>query len=166
LLASELKKSETQQRTALNDSISQRNVATLARRAGCEACSRWLKGRAKTVSGMRITARVFRLDPSVDREPYYKEYEIPFEEGMSAMDVLDYIYQNLDGMLSYYDHAGCALGICGRCTGRVNGRAGLFCQVPVTGDVTLDPISPSRVLKDLVCEKKEQSENHNGLPLA
>jgi len=112
-----------------------------------------------------ITARVFRLNPSVDREAHYKEYEIPFEEGMSAMDVLDYIYQNLDGTLSYYDHAGCALGICGRCMGRVNGKAGLFCQVPVSGDVTLDPISPSRVLKDLVCEKKEQNGNHSGLPL-
>ena len=33
-------------------------------------------------------------------------------------------------------------------------KAGLFCQVPVSGDVTQDSISPSRVLKDLVCEKK------------
>ncbi len=56
------------------------------------------------------------------------------------MDVLDYIYQNLDSTLAYYDHAGCALGICARCTGRVNGKAGLFCQVPVSGDVTLEPI--------------------------
>jgi succinate dehydrogenase/fumarate reductase-like Fe-S protein len=117
------------------------------------------------MSGERITVRVFRLDPSADREPYYREYEIPFEKGMSAMDVLDYIYQNLDGTLSYYDHAGCALGICGRCTGRVNGKAGLFCQISVAGNVTLDPISPSKVLKDLVCEKKEQSESHSDLPL-
>ena len=55
------------------------------------------------------------------------------------MDVLDYIYQNLDSTLAYYDHAGCALGICARCTGRINGKAGLFCQVPVSGDVTLEP---------------------------
>ena len=101
-----------------------------------------------------ITARVFRMDPSVDREPRYDAYEVPFEEGMSAMDVLDYIYQNLDGTLAYYDHAGCSLGICARCTGRVNGKAGLFCQVPVSGDVILEPASASRVLKDLVCEKK------------
>jgi fumarate reductase iron-sulfur subunit len=104
----------------------------------------------------RITARVFRWDPSVDREPHYQVYEVPFEEGMSAMDVLDYIYQNLDSTLAYYDHAGCALGICARCTCRVNGKAGLYCQVPVSGDIVLDPISPSRVLKDLVCEKKQK----------
>jgi succinate dehydrogenase/fumarate reductase-like Fe-S protein len=101
-----------------------------------------------------IVARVFRMDPAVDRDPQYQEYEVPLEDGMSAMDVLDYIYQNLDGTLAYYDHAGCGLGICGRCTGRVNGKAGLFCQVPVAGDVTLEPVSASRVFKDLVCEKK------------
>ena len=104
-----------------------------------------------------ITARVFRLDPSVDREPHYVEYAIPLEDGMSAMDVLDYIYQNLDGTLAYYDHAGCSLGICARCTGRINGKAGLFCQAPVSGDVTLEPSSASRVLKDLVCEKKPKA---------
>jgi len=109
------------------------------------------------MSEKRITARVFRLDPSVDREPHYDEYEVPLEDGMSAMDVLDYIYQNLDSTLAYYDHAGCALGICARCTGRIDGKAGLFCQVPVSGDVTLDPTSPSRVLKDLVCEKKQKT---------
>ena len=105
----------------------------------------------------KITARVFRLDPSADREPRYQEYKVPFEEGMSAMDVLDYIYQNLDSTLAYYDHAGCALGICARCTGRINGKAGLFCQVPVAGDVTLEPKTPSRVLKDLVCENKQKT---------
>lgn len=105
----------------------------------------------------KITARVYRLDPSVDKESRYQEYEVPFEEGMSAMDVLDYIYQNLDSTLAYYDHAGCALGICARCTGRINGKAGLFCQVPVAGDVTLEPTTPSRVLKDLVCEKKQKT---------
>jgi len=102
----------------------------------------------------RIRARVFRWNPSVDKEPYYEKYDIPFEEGMSAMDVLDYIYENLDGTLATYDHAGCALGICGRCTGRIDGKAGLFCQAPVSGDVTLEPISRARVLKDLVCMKK------------
>ena len=113
-----------------------------------------MNGKGDGMSEKKISARVFRLDPSVDKESRYQDYEVPFEEGMSAMDVLDYIYQNLDSTLAYYDHAGCALGICARCTGRINGKVGLFCQVLVSGDVTLDPISSERVLKDLVCEKK------------
>lgn len=105
------------------------------------------------MSGQRINVKVFRLDPSADKEPYYKTYEVPFEEGMSAMDALDYIYQNLDSTLAYYDHAGCSLGICGRCTGKINGKAGLFCQTPIQGDTTLDPLSESRVFKDLVLKR-------------
>ena len=101
-----------------------------------------------------ITARVFRKDPAKGGEPRYQEYRVPFEEGMSAMDVLDFIYQNLDSTLAYYDHAGCSLGICARCNCKVNGKATLFCQFIVSGDLTIDPISPSRVLRDLVCERK------------
>jgi hypothetical protein len=98
---------------------------------------------------------IFRFDPTVDEKPRHQAYEVPFEEGMSAMDALDYIYQNLDSTIAYYDHAGCSLGICGRCTGKINGKPGLFCQTPISGDVTLDPLSESRVLKDLVIKKPE-----------
>ena len=98
-----------------------------------------------------IHAKVYRFDPSSDEVSRYETYEIPFEEGMSAMDVLDYIYQNLDSTLAYYDHAGCSLGICGKCLGRVNGKLGLFCQKIVEGDLVLDPVNPSKVIRDLVC---------------
>lgn len=104
-----------------------------------------------------IKAKVFRFDSSVDAEPYYETYEVPFEERMSAMDVLDYIYQNLDGTLAYYDHAGCSLGICGRCTGRIDGKPGLFCQTTVKGNVTLEPLSKEKALKDLVIDKETLS---------
>ncbi len=102
-----------------------------------------------------INVRVFRFDPVKDKEPYYKTYQVPYEEGMSAMTALDYIYENLDGTLAYYDHAACDLGICARCTGVINGRAGLFCQAKIEGDVTLEPHAGTRVLKDLVVKKEK-----------
>ena len=104
-----------------------------------------------------ITVRVFRFDPSADKEPYFSSYDVPFAEGMSAMNALDYIYQNLDPTLAYYDHAGCALGICGRCTGRVNGKPALFCQAMVEGDLVLEPLSRESVIKDLVVERRKQA---------
>ena len=100
-----------------------------------------------------VNVKVFRFDPSMDKESYYTTYQVPLEEGMSAMTVLDYIYQNLDSTLAYYDHAACDLGICARCTGTINGRAGLFCQTLVREDVTLEPASNSRVIKDLVVKR-------------
>jgi len=102
------------------------------------------------MTGRTIKVTIFRYDPSADSEPYYREYTVPFVNGMSAMDALDYIYQNLDGSLAYYDHAGCTLGICARCNGKINGKTGLFCQTLVDGDIVLEPVLKSKVLKDLV----------------
>ncbi len=102
------------------------------------------------MSEKTIQINVFRYDPSRDESPYYQTYTIPLEQGMSAMNALDFIYQNLDGTLSYYDHAGCALGICGRCAGRVNGKSSLLCQTTITGNTVIEPVSKNRVLKDLV----------------
>ncbi|SDE37771.1 2Fe-2S iron-sulfur cluster-binding protein [Sporomusa acidovorans] len=96
-----------------------------------------------------LKVKVFRFDPSVDQEPRFEVYEVPFTAGMSVMDALDYIYQHVDSTLAYYDHAGCTLGVCGRCTGKINGKPGLLCQTLITGNVTLEPLS-NNVLKDLV----------------
>lgn len=104
-----------------------------------------------------IQVKVFRFDPSVDLEPRYQTYSVPYEKGMSAMTALDYIYHNLDGTLAYYDHAGCDLGICGKCTGLINGKPGLFCQTVIEGDVTLEPLSKNRVLRDLVVKKPAEN---------
>ena len=108
------------------------------------------------MSDKMIQVKVFRFDPSADKEPRYQTYQVPLEKGMSAMTALDYIYQHLDGTLSYYDHAACDLGICARCTGVINGKPGLFCQTILQGDVTLEPTSKDRVLKDLVTKNRKE----------
>jgi succinate dehydrogenase/fumarate reductase-like Fe-S protein len=112
------------------------------------------------MSQKKIVIKLFRYDPSTDEKPSYKGYEVPFTEGMSALNALDYIYQNLDPTIAYYDHAGCALGICARCTGRINGKAGLLCQTSLPGDaeVIIEPTSPHRVLRDLVMRKQKTKE--------
>ncbi|MFC1563985.1 2Fe-2S iron-sulfur cluster-binding protein [candidate division KSB1 bacterium] len=97
-----------------------------------------------------VKINVFRYDPETDDRPYYKDYIVPFAENMTAFDALDYIYQNLDGTLAYFDHAGCALGICARCHGKVNGKTGLFCQTYIDGDTVLEPVFKEKVIKDLV----------------
>lgn len=102
-----------------------------------------------------IKIKVFRFDPSREKEPHYESYQVPFEKGMSAMSALDYIYQNLDSTIAYYDHAGCDLGICARCTGVINGKPGLFCQTILEGDATLEPMPQAAVVKDLVAKKRE-----------
>jgi len=103
----------------------------------------------------QIQVKLFRYDPSVDKHPSYQSFAVPFVPGMSAMDALDYIYQHLDESIAYYDHAACALGACARCTGKVNGKPGLLCQTPVVGDVLIEPVTESRVIRDLVVRRGE-----------
>lgn len=105
-----------------------------------------------------ITVEVYRNDPSVESGPSYDSYQVPLQPGMSVMDVLDYIYQNTDSTVAYYDHAGCSLGICARCTGKVNGKACLLCQTIVEDDVVIEPVSESRVIKDLVCYRGRKGQ--------
>lgn len=102
-----------------------------------------------------IKAKVFRFNPDQDQEPYFQKYDVPWEENMTAMDVLDYIYQHLDGTLAYYDHAACKLGICARCLGRVNGRPGLLCQADVSADMTIEPPSGKTIIRDLVFQRTD-----------
>jgi succinate dehydrogenase/fumarate reductase-like Fe-S protein len=100
-----------------------------------------------------IRVRVSRFDPSVDKEPYHQTFEVPLTHGMSVLEVLDYIYENLDGSLAYYDHAACAQGICRRCTLSINGKVELMCQFPVSGDLTLEPPAKFTVVRDLVFKR-------------
>ena len=105
------------------------------------------------MSEKTIHIKIFRFDPKKDEKVRYQEYTVPLTEGMSAMDALDYIYQNLGSTLAYYDRAGCSLGICALCNGRINGKPGLFCQTPVTEDTTLEPLSAGKVIKDLLFKR-------------
>jgi len=98
----------------------------------------------------KISVKIRRLDPSSDREPYYQTYEVPFVKGSSVMNVLDYIYEELDGTLAYYSHAACLRGVCGRCMMMINGKAGLACQTLVAGDLTIEPPPKAAIIKDLV----------------
>ncbi len=109
------------------------------------------------MAGKTIRVRVFRFDSGRDDGPSYREYAVPYEKGMSAMNALDYIYQNIDPTLAYYDHAGCSLGICARCSAKVNGKAALLCQTEVCGDIVVEPLNTARVLKDLVLRRGKES---------
>ncbi len=108
------------------------------------------------MSENNIDISVFRFDPGQDREPKYQQYAVPFTTGMSVMDALDYVYQNLDSTLAYYDHAGCSLGICARCVLKLNGKNCVSCQTPLpeSGTVTIEPSNMKSVLKDLVVKRK------------
>ncbi len=103
--------------------------------------------------GEVIQVRVKRLSPAEKSPEHYVTYEVPFVQGWSVTNVLTYINEHLDGGLAHY--VSCRRGICGDCVVRVNGEPKFACMEIVTGDLTLEPISNTHVIKDLVCVREE-----------
>jgi len=73
---------------------------------------------------------------------------VPVVQGMSVLNVLQFISENYDGGLAYY--ISCRRGNCAGCTIRVNGKSKLACSEMVTDDLILEPVSKDRVIKDLL----------------
>jgi fumarate reductase iron-sulfur subunit len=99
-----------------------------------------------------VKVRIARFDPAVDEATRFQDYEVPLKPRMTVMDVLDYIYENLDPTISYYKHTACYRSACGRCNATINGKPSLSCNTEVTGDLTVGPLSHFNVIRDLVVE--------------
>jgi len=97
-----------------------------------------------------INVRISRFDPKVDSASHYQTYEVPFQPRMTVMDVLDYIYENVDPTIAYHSHTSCHRRVCTRCNVAINNKPGLSCHTEVTGDLTIDPLPRLKVIRDLV----------------
>lgn len=95
-----------------------------------------------------IEVRIFRFNPVVDKEPRYEVFRIPFIEGSSVSNALQYVNEEYDGGLAHY--LSCRRGVCAGCMVRVNGKAVLACTELVHGDMVIEPIKQDRIIKDLV----------------
>src|SRR4030043_26841 len=100
-----------------------------------------------------VNIKVSRFDPAQDQKAYLQTFQVPVSEGMAVLQALDYIYENLDPSLAYYDHGVCAQGICKRCLVLINGEAQLMCQTMVTGDFQVEPLPKFKTIRDLVYDR-------------
>lgn len=103
-----------------------------------------------TVKEYHVTVR--RSAPE-GGESYLQEYTVPFPEDeiVSVLNVLEYIYRELDPTLAFFDHAACRQAACGKCMVKVNGAVKLSCKEPAHDTMLLEPYS-ARVVRDLLCE--------------
>jgi len=96
---------------------------------------------------------VSRFDPDLDQAPYFQPFEVPVVENMMVLQALDYIYENLDGSLAFYDHGVCAQGICKRCMLLIDGKPDLMCQTKMRDGVKVEPLPKFKTVKDLVYDR-------------
>jgi len=119
-----------------------------------EAKGQWVsdeelsKKRFKEVHEANV--RIFRFDPSRDKESRFETYSVPLVKDMSVLGVLVYIYENIDSSLAFY--YSCRAGRCGGCTVLVNGKATQACTRLATENMTVEPLQKRKVIKDLLVE--------------
>ena len=108
-------------------------------------------GRSNMNPKKKIKVKCYRCNPKTGEKPHYQTYEVPVEPLMTIMDALDYIYENLDSTLSYH-YTACRHGVCTRCMVAVNGEGMLACVALADKDMTIDPVTKTKVAKDLIVE--------------
>lgn len=92
---------------------------------------------------------VFRYDPAQDAIPRYEQYEVPFNESTTVLEVLKHIYDNHTPIAFRY---GCRIKVCGSCAVMVNKRPVLACKEKAQKVMTIEPIPALPVVKDLIID--------------
>src|SRR5579864_5721932 len=99
-----------------------------------------------------INFHVTRYNPETDRAPYLRTYPVPVRAGMTVLDGLHYIKDNLDSTLAW--RYSCRMGICGSCGMLLNGRPGLACNSQILHiahvDLAVGPLPNFEIIRDLV----------------
>jgi len=99
------------------------------------------------------TFKVFRFNPDKDEKPYFDTFELPDIKGMTVLEGLYYILENLDSTLAF--RSSCRQGVCGSCAMHINDRYNLACesQVATLGNViTVRPLSHMKIIRDMVVD--------------
>jgi succinate dehydrogenase/fumarate reductase-like Fe-S protein len=100
-----------------------------------------------------VQLKVFRYDPSIDRAPAYKTYDVPWKEGLLLLSAIKYIRDNLDETLAFRDYC-CGCSWCMSCMMTVDGKGTQTCSRPLKPGESLvvEPIKGFPIIKDLAVD--------------
>jgi succinate dehydrogenase / fumarate reductase iron-sulfur subunit len=113
----------------------------------------------------QLNIKVQRYTPGRDKEPYMQEYTIPLTLGMTVLDCLIYIKENIDNTLSF--RSSCRMGICGSCGVLVNKFPMLACHTPIeelrTDKIEVKSLPNFPIIRDLVASLDPLFEKHKSI---
>ena len=97
-----------------------------------------------------IRVRIYQSPPdgeNTSKKGKYMEYEIPFTERMTVLNVCTYIYENHGRSLSFY--YSCRIGKCLGCLMDLDGKTKHACTTLAKDGMTIGPAKKFKVVKDL-----------------
>jgi succinate dehydrogenase / fumarate reductase iron-sulfur subunit len=128
-----------------------------------------VKMEEKAVESKQITKeivfKVYRFIPGRDTEPRFETYKVPVYRGMTVLDALFYIKENMDHSLAY--RHSCRMGICGSCGMLINGLPRLACQTQVleldSNIIEVKPLPNYPVIRDLATDFSSFFNKHKNV---
>jgi len=105
---------------------------------------------------MRLAFTIQRYNPELDSAPRDETYHLDVTRGMTVLDALIRIKNEVDGRLTF--RHSCRSAICGSCSMTINGGEKLACRTSVRkewerhGGITVGPLRNLPVLKDLAVD--------------
>ena len=102
------------------------------------------------------TFEVFRYDPhgsKAEDDAFFQEYEVPDAKGLTVLEGLYYILENLDPTLAF--RSSCREGVCGSCAMHINDMYRLACETQVAtlgARVIIRPLAHMKIIRDLVVD--------------
>jgi succinate dehydrogenase / fumarate reductase iron-sulfur subunit len=112
-----------------------------------------------------VTYEVLRYDPEKGGTPHLQEFSVPVVKGMTVLDGLHWIKENLDRTLSW--RSSCRMGICGSCGMFINGLPRLACTMQIThlhsDRVVVKPLPNFDIIRDLVPDLESLFAKHRSV---
>jgi succinate dehydrogenase / fumarate reductase iron-sulfur subunit len=106
--------------------------------------------------------KIFRFDPDKDKIPYFQTYDLPEKRGMTVLEGLYHIIENIDPSLAF--RSACRAAVCGSCAMHINGQYRLACETNIdhlkTDHITIRPMAHSQVIRDLVVDMNPFFDNY------
>jgi len=113
----------------------------------------------------QVTFKVQRYDPEQDAVIHFQEFVVPTSHGMTVLEGLLYIKENLDSSLAF--RTSCRMGVCGSCGMLVNDYPHLACHTQIeefnSNKLTIKSLPNMPVIKDLVPDLTSLFERHKSL---
>lgn len=106
-----------------------------------------------------LRVKLLRYDPESGRPAEFKDYAVPYVEGMSVLMVLEALKQQEPITFRY----SCEIGLCNICQVRVNGKPVLCCKEVIREprELVIEPVKGHPILRDLAVDMDRRLSDGN-----
>ena len=114
---------------------------------------------------MSVKISIYREDPAKGEAGRFQEFDVPVREGMTVLDAVRYVEEELDTTLSC--RWNCKAARCGSCAAEINNKPALMCnsRIDALGDrIQVAPMRAFPLIKDLVTDVSSNFETDRTLP--